>query len=57
MFLAVVFEADEMIIRFKQAFKVLDEDVPDEYWYLLSVVVAASFGVKKVIDVIKAKKQ
>jgi|TARA_R110000824_G_scaffold40855_6_gene122063 hypothetical protein len=56
MFLAVVFEADEMVMRFKLAFKVLDEDVPDEYWYLLSVVVAASFGVKKVIDVIKAKK-
>jgi len=56
MFLAVIFEADEMVIRFKQAFMVLDEDVPDEYWYLLSVVVAASFGVKKIIDVIKAKR-
>ena len=56
MFLAVIFEADEMVIRFKQAFMVLDEDVPNEYWYLLSVVVAASFGVKKIIDVIKAKR-
>ena len=56
MFLAVIFEADEMVIRFKKAFMVLDEDVPDEYWYLLSVVVAASFGVKKIIDVIKAKR-
>ena len=57
MFLAVVFGATEMVLRFKQAFQVLDQDVPDEYWYLLSVVVAASFGVKKVIDVIKAKRQ
>lgn len=56
MFLAVVFGAEEMVQRFKDAFVVLDQDVPDEYWYLLSVVVAASFGVKKVIDVIKAKR-
>ena len=56
MFLAVVFGAEEMVLRFQQAFMVLDKDVPDEYWYLLSVVVAASFGVKKVIDVIKAKR-
>jgi len=56
MFLAVVFGAEEMVARFKIAFTVLDQDVPDEYWYLLSVVVAASFGVKKIIDVIKAKR-
>ncbi len=56
MFLAVVFDAGEMVQRFKAAFKVLDEDVPDEYWYLLSVVVAASFGLKKIVDVIRAKR-
>jgi len=56
MFLAVVFDNTEMIIRFQTAFMVLKQDVPQEYWYLLSVVVAASFGVKKIIDVIKAKR-
>ena len=56
MFLAVVFDNTEMVLRFQQAFMVLKQDVPQEYWYLLSVVVAASFGVKKIIDVIKAKR-
>lgn len=56
MFLAVVFGAEEMVQRFKVAFQVLDTEVPDEYWYLLAVVVASSFGVKKVIDFINAKR-
>ena len=56
MFLAAVLDEQEMVMRISDAFIVLKSDVPDEYWMLLSVVVAASFGVKKIIDVIKAKR-
>jgi hypothetical protein len=57
MFLAVVLDLPEVLGRFKEAFVVLDTNVPDEYWYLLSVVVAASFGLKKVVDVIQASRK
>jgi hypothetical protein len=53
MFLAAVLDEPEMVMRISDAFMVLKSDVPDEYWMLLSVVVAASFGMKKVVDVIK----
>jgi len=53
MFLAAVLDAPQMVVRIKDAFIVLKTDVPDEYWLLLSVVVAASFGMKKVVDIIQ----
>jgi hypothetical protein len=53
MFLAAVLDKPEMVVRIKDAFIVLQTNVPDEYWLLLSVVVAASFGMKKVVDVIQ----
>lgn len=56
MFVDVLLHGEAAAEKYKVAFKVLDESVPDEYWYLLSVVVAASFGVKKIIDIIKAKR-
>ena len=53
MFLAAVLDKPEMVMRISDAFIILKNDVPDEYWMLLSVVVAASFGMKKVVDVVK----
>jgi len=49
MFVGVLFDVPMLIVRMKEAFNVVDQDIPDEYWYLLSVIVAASFGVKSVI--------
>lgn len=46
----------ELIDRTKNAFIVIDETVPAEYWYLFGVAVAATFGVKKVIDYIGSRK-
>jgi len=53
MFVAVILDMPEMVARFKEAFVVLKTDVPDEYWLLLSVVVAASFGMKKIVEVVQ----
>lgn len=50
MFVAVLFGDVEMVERFKQAFIVLDSEVPEEYWYLLSAITAASFGIKKIVE-------
>jgi hypothetical protein len=52
MFLAVVFNAPELVLRMKEAFVILDTHVPDEYWYLLGVCFAASFAIKGVPTVI-----
>ena len=52
MFVAVLWGNEAMIGRFREAFIVLDEDMPAEYWYLLSVIVAASFGVKAAMNVL-----
>jgi len=49
LFVGVLFDVPELIVRMKEAFIVIDTEVPTEYWYLLSVIVAASFGVKSVI--------
>ena len=49
MFVGVLFDVPELIERMKLAFNVVDQEIPTEYWYLLSVIVAASFGVKSVI--------
>jgi len=49
MFVGVLFDVPMLIDRMRDAFHVVDQDIPDEYWYLLSVIVAASFGVKSVI--------
>lgn len=50
MFVAVLFGDVEMVERFKEAFIVLDSEVPEEYWYLLSAITAASFGIKKIVE-------
>jgi hypothetical protein len=52
MFVAVLWGNEAMIVRFREAFIVLDNDMPSEYWYLLSVIVAASFGVKAAMNVL-----
>jgi len=49
LFVGVLFDVPMLIVRMKEAFVVIDTEVPTEYWYLLSVIVAASFGVKSVI--------
>lgn len=53
MFCAVLFGDVEMVERFKEAFIVLDTEVPEEYWYLLSAITAASFGIKKIVEGVK----
>lgn len=52
MFIAVIVGDIEMVNRFKEAFNVLKNEVPDEYWYLLGVAFGATFALKKVPDVI-----
>ena len=37
----------------KEGFEALNTIVPDEYWYLMGLVFAASFGVKKVMEAFK----
>ena len=49
MFLAAVFNEPEMVNRIRDAFIVLKEKVPEEYWTLLYVAFAASFGVKGIV--------
>lgn len=51
---AVLWDDSVMLERWKTMFIVLQNDVPQEYWLILSVIVAASFGVKKVMEGIQA---
>lgn len=52
MFGAAALGFDQAVTQMKEAFVVLSNDVPEEYWYILGVIVSASFGVKKAGQVI-----
>ena len=54
MFISAALGWDEVVEQHARAFEVIKTQIPSEYWYLLGVVVAASFGVKKVIDGIQS---
>ena len=49
MFLAAVFDDREMVNRIGEAFVILQNEVPEQYWTLLIIAFGASFGVKGVI--------
>jgi hypothetical protein len=53
MFIAAVWGNMEMVTRIRDAFVIIKEQVPDEYWTLLYVAFAASFGVKGIIKGVK----
>lgn len=53
MFVAAVWGDMEMVNRFKDAFIIIKTQVPEEYWTLLYVAFAASFGVKGIIKGVK----
>ena len=55
-FIDVLFNGKEAAEKYEVAFKVLKDTVPAEYWYLLGIMFAASFGVKKVTDYLASKK-
>jgi len=56
MFGAAAWGNEEMVARFKEAFLVLKTDVPAEYWYLLGLCYAASFGIKSAAKFFGGKK-
>ena len=45
---AVMVDNQEMLARWKEMFVVLENSVPEMYWYILFVMISASFGIKKV---------
>jgi hypothetical protein len=53
MFIAAVFDNMEMVGRIEQAFAIIKTKIPEEYWTLLYVCFAASFGVKGIIKGVK----
>lgn len=53
LFVGALFDLPWLLVRVKEAMNIVDKDIPTEYWYLLSVIVAASMGVKGVIAAIK----
>lgn len=53
MFTAAALGYNDVVENIKYAFIVLKTEVPEEYWYILSAIVAASFGVKNIIKGIK----
>ena len=54
MFMAAVLGYKDIVDQHAYAFEVIRTQVPSEYWYLLGVVVAASFGIKKVVEGIQS---
>jgi hypothetical protein len=53
MFIASVFGDMGMVERISDSFIILQTNVPEQYWTLLYVAFAASFGVKGVIKGVK----
>lgn len=49
LFISAIFNLPTLQTRVVTAFNIIDKDIPQEYWYILGVIVAASFGVKSVI--------
>lgn len=49
MFTAAAFNEMEVVSRLEQAFAIIKTRIPEEYWTLLYVTFAASFGVKGII--------
>jgi len=56
MFIASVFGDMDMVERLSDAFIILQTNVPEQYWTLLYVAFAASFGVKGVLKGVKTYK-
>lgn len=48
-FWAALVGDEELLDRVNRAFVVLDTNVPSEYWYIMSAIVAASFGLKSIV--------
>lgn len=53
-FYAAIVGDDALILRVDTAFNILDTRVPAEYWYIMSAIVAASFGIKSVVNGVQA---
>jgi len=49
MFLAAVCNNMEMVDRIRDAFVIIQTNIPEQYWTLLFVAFAASFGVKGIV--------
>lgn len=56
MFVAVLTNSYELMDRIRSAFIIMARDIPEEFWYLLGVVYAASFAIKGVPTVLAAMK-
>ena len=56
MFIASVFGDMDMVERLSDAFIILQTNVPEQYWTILYVAFAASFGVKGVLKGVKTYK-
>jgi len=48
-FYAAITGDDILLSRVETAFEILDTQVPEEYWYIMSAIVAASFGIKSLV--------
>jgi len=50
LWVSALFDIPWLAERVKEAFAIVNDTIPQEYWWVLGAIVAASFGIRKLSD-------